>query len=270
MVRLWRRIERADEPYAYARAVLVNTAASRWRRGRKRHDELTAGRPAGREPAPDPATGVVLRDAVRRALAELPPRTRAVLVLRYFEDLTEAQTAAALGCSVGTVKSQASRGLARLREPLDRDDLTFPPHPGAPRSAPPRRPTAGSGGPDEQRHRDAAARHPARRGGRRRPWGAGAGGDPWARVDRAHRRGRLRRRAGLAGVLAAAAAVTGAFVAQPQDRAPAPAGPPPRSDWRELDDGRTRGSAPDAATREKVAEVLGTSCCETDGYRFTG
>jgi RNA polymerase sigma factor (sigma-70 family) len=66
----------------------------------------------------------VLRDAVRRALAELPPRTRAALVLRYFEDLTEAQAAAALGCSVGSVKSQVSRGLARLRDRLDDEDLT--------------------------------------------------------------------------------------------------------------------------------------------------
>jgi RNA polymerase sigma-70 factor (sigma-E family) len=122
VVRHWRRVERADDPYAYARAVLVNTAASRWRRQR-RYAELTAA-DRGADPAPDPAGDVVLRDAVRRALAELPPRTRAVLVLRYFEDLTEAQTATTLGCSVGSVKSQASRGLARLRERIDDDDLT--------------------------------------------------------------------------------------------------------------------------------------------------
>jgi RNA polymerase sigma-70 factor (sigma-E family) len=122
VVRHWRRVERADDPYAYARAVLVNTAASRWRRGRHLAELLAPVRPA--PPAPDPAGDVVLRDAVRRALAELPPRTRAVLVLRYFEDLTEAQTAQALGCSVGSVKSQASRGLARLRERLDAHDLS--------------------------------------------------------------------------------------------------------------------------------------------------
>ena len=122
VVRAWARIERKDDPYVYARAVLANTAASRWRR-RRRYDELTAGR---REPGPVPdlAAGLVLRDAVWQALAGLPPRTRAVLVLRYFEDLTEAQIAATLGCSAGAVKSQASRGLARLRSELDAEDLT--------------------------------------------------------------------------------------------------------------------------------------------------
>jgi RNA polymerase sigma factor (sigma-70 family) len=66
--------------------------------------------------APDQAGEAEDRDILLRALAGLPHRQRAVLVLRYFEDLTEAQTAVALGCSVGTVKSQASRALARLRE----------------------------------------------------------------------------------------------------------------------------------------------------------
>ena len=125
VVRAWPRIERKDDPFVYARAVLANTAASRWRR-RRRYDELTAGR---RDPAPvpDPAAEVVLRDAVWRALDTLPPRTRAVLVLRYFEDLTEAQIATALGCSVGSVKSQASRGLSRLRGQLDAENLTTAP-----------------------------------------------------------------------------------------------------------------------------------------------
>jgi len=70
------------------------------------------------EPGPpvDPATAVDLRDAVVRVLVRLPPRQRAVLVLRYFEQLSEAETAEALGCSVGTVKSTAARGLIRLRE----------------------------------------------------------------------------------------------------------------------------------------------------------
>jgi RNA polymerase sigma-70 factor (sigma-E family) len=122
LVRVWSRIERQDDPYVYARAVLANTAASRWRR-RRRYDELTAGQ-RDPTPAPDPAVAVVLRDAVWQALQTLPPRTRAVLVLRYFEDFTEAQIASTLGCSVGSVKSQASRGLSRLRGKLDAADLT--------------------------------------------------------------------------------------------------------------------------------------------------
>jgi RNA polymerase sigma factor (sigma-70 family) len=64
----------------------------------------------------DPARQVADADEVRRALASLPPRQRAVLVLRYLDDATEAQVAEILGCSVGTVKSQSARGLAKLRE----------------------------------------------------------------------------------------------------------------------------------------------------------
>jgi RNA polymerase sigma factor (sigma-70 family) len=65
-----------------------------------------------------PEKEVADRDEVVRALGELPDRMRAVLVLRFFDDLSEAATAEALGCGVGTVKSQTSRGLARLRELL--------------------------------------------------------------------------------------------------------------------------------------------------------
>src|SRR5918997_6959992 len=70
--------------------------------------------PAG----PDPTDGVAERDRMTTALAELPPRMRAVLVLRYAEDLSEAATAELLGCSVSTVRSQTVRGLARLRTVL--------------------------------------------------------------------------------------------------------------------------------------------------------
>ncbi|MGI9008373.1 MAG: sigma-70 family RNA polymerase sigma factor [Streptosporangiaceae bacterium] len=73
--------------------------------------------PAGEGPGiPDRTAEVADRDFLLRALAALPPRQRAVLVLRYFDDLPEAEVAAMLGCSLGTVKSQAARGLARLRE----------------------------------------------------------------------------------------------------------------------------------------------------------
>jgi RNA polymerase sigma-70 factor (sigma-E family) len=106
----WDRISGAPE--AYARRALVNAATNRWR-GRRRRPELPLAedRPA---PADGPAA-VDLRDALVRALLTLPPRQRAVLVLRYFDDMTEADVADLLDCSVGTVKSQASRGLARLR-----------------------------------------------------------------------------------------------------------------------------------------------------------
>jgi len=68
---------------------------------------------------PDRTAEVADRDYLLWALAALPPRQRAVLVLRYFDDLSEAETAAMLGCSLGTVKSQAARGLARLRITAD-------------------------------------------------------------------------------------------------------------------------------------------------------
>ncbi len=123
VVQHWARIERRDAPEAYARRVLVNLVNSRWRR-MKRYAELTAG-DTGPGPVADPAAAVVLSDAVWRGLSTLPPRTRSILVLRYVEDLSEVDTASALGCSVGAVKSQASRGLARLRERLDRHDLTL-------------------------------------------------------------------------------------------------------------------------------------------------
>jgi RNA polymerase sigma factor (sigma-70 family) len=70
-------------------------------------------------PPADPIAEVDLRDALVRLLLQLPPRQRAVLVLRYWEQLTEAETAAVLGWPEGTVKSAASRGLRRLRELAD-------------------------------------------------------------------------------------------------------------------------------------------------------
>jgi RNA polymerase sigma factor (sigma-70 family) len=86
---------------------------------------------AGSAPAPagpGPEQRVVEEDRVVRALDALPPRMRAVLVLRFFDDMAEADVAKALRCSTGTVKSQTSRGLARLREVLDDADLPDPVH----------------------------------------------------------------------------------------------------------------------------------------------
>jgi RNA polymerase sigma-70 factor (sigma-E family) len=106
--------ERAAE-YAYVRRCMMS-AFLRERR-RKRSGEIPAelrDRDLG-DGQPDEAAGVDLRESLRSAMASLPARQRAVVVLRYFVDLTEQDTAAALGCSVGAVKSHASRALARLR-----------------------------------------------------------------------------------------------------------------------------------------------------------
>jgi RNA polymerase sigma-70 factor (sigma-E family) len=115
----WRSID--IDPETYARAALANAAANRWRLRSRRVRETawpadTASAPAGTVAGPEHE--LVERDLAIRALAALPARTRAVLVLRYFEDMTEAETAAVLGCRVGTVKSLAFRGLARLRTML--------------------------------------------------------------------------------------------------------------------------------------------------------
>jgi RNA polymerase sigma-70 factor (sigma-E family) len=113
--RRWGRISRREDPERYVRQMLVNASVDRWRRLR-RHPE-TALAVAGADPGAADATAAIAdRDLLLRGLAALAPRQRAVLVLRYFEDLSEVQTAATLRCSVGTVKSQAARGLARLRE----------------------------------------------------------------------------------------------------------------------------------------------------------
>ncbi len=112
--RRWNRIAAVD-PYPYVRRVLVTSAAS-WRRLRTTQEivSLPAHDPAG----PDLNDGFGDREQMADALATLPPRMRAVLVLRYAEDLSEAATAEALGCSLATVKSQTARGLARLRSHL--------------------------------------------------------------------------------------------------------------------------------------------------------
>ena len=111
--RRWRAIERTDLPQAYARKVLINLAASFWRR--RLRAPLVSLTSAGDPVGPDPAVAYDDRAELWGAVQSLPPRMRAILVLRYWEDLSEADTAAALGCSVGSVKSQASRGLDRLR-----------------------------------------------------------------------------------------------------------------------------------------------------------
>jgi RNA polymerase sigma-70 factor (sigma-E family) len=113
--RHWARVSRRGDPERYVRRMLVNASVDRWRWVR-RHPEAPLDLASLRGARSDPAAEVADRDLLFRALAALPARQRAVLVLRYFEDLTEAQTAAVLRCGVGTVKKHAARALARLRE----------------------------------------------------------------------------------------------------------------------------------------------------------
>jgi RNA polymerase sigma-70 factor (sigma-E family) len=108
----WARIAAGGDPDAYVRRALYHQHVSVWRRHRGRTVPLD--QPPDRA-GPDEAGAVTDSVAVRAALATLAPKQRAVIVLRYFEDLTDAQTADVLGCRVGTVKSQTRDALARLR-----------------------------------------------------------------------------------------------------------------------------------------------------------
>jgi RNA polymerase sigma-70 factor (sigma-E family) len=106
----WSRIK-DENPDGYVRRILYNDAVSSWRRtGRERPSAVPADRVV-----PDPSGAVAERADLIAALRELAPRQRAVIVLRYFEDRTEAETAEILGISIGTVKSQAHAALANLR-----------------------------------------------------------------------------------------------------------------------------------------------------------
>ena len=111
----WPRVRQMASPYGYARRVLFNLALEADRR-RRRDPEPVAVLP---EVTADDSTELVIaRDVLANAIPLLPPRQRATLVLRYWEQLTEAETAEVLGCSVGTVKSQTSKAIQRLREVL--------------------------------------------------------------------------------------------------------------------------------------------------------
>ena len=112
LARHWERVAGAGDPDRYVRRTMYSQHVSLWRR-RWRGVDLRAEPPE--TAVPDTAADVVRALVVRQALARLAPRQRAVLVLRYFEDLTEAETAEVLGCSVSTVKSQSRDALARLR-----------------------------------------------------------------------------------------------------------------------------------------------------------
>jgi RNA polymerase sigma-70 factor (sigma-E family) len=117
----WPRVRSMDHPRAYARRVLINLALDGSGRRVRHRGELELGdavQDGHDEESARELAAVDSRSELQQALAMLAPRQRAVLVLRYFEDLSEADTAAALGCSIGTVKSTASRALARLQSTL--------------------------------------------------------------------------------------------------------------------------------------------------------
>jgi RNA polymerase sigma-70 factor (sigma-E family) len=116
--RVLRKPRNAEDVEGYLRRVLYNLAADGWRRrGTWKTKLLPVLRAETISAAsPDPTTEVDQRDALVRMLGQLPPRQRAVIVLRYWEQRSEAETAALLGCSEGTVKSAAARGLQHLRE----------------------------------------------------------------------------------------------------------------------------------------------------------
>ncbi len=112
----WWRVSRADDPDAYVRKMLINANNRRFRRRRPAEDARALPDAALDDAAqPDPAVVVGQRSDLMEALRELAPRQRAVIVLRYWADLSDAQVAALLGCTEGTVRSQAWRALAKLR-----------------------------------------------------------------------------------------------------------------------------------------------------------
>jgi RNA polymerase sigma-70 factor (sigma-E family) len=129
IARRWSRVVTMDSPKAYARRILVNLTLDGSRHRARHRAELETGTRSD-EPLPRESgvssgvfAGVDERIDLIRAVGELPPRQRAALVLRYFDDLTEGETAAVLGCSVGTVKSTTSRALEKMRDlvpPTDR------------------------------------------------------------------------------------------------------------------------------------------------------
>jgi RNA polymerase sigma-70 factor (sigma-E family) len=115
--RHWRAARR--QPHAYARAVVVNLAKDRWRALDRRVPEVSLAASVDLATASDGTADLLDRHAMVAAFAGLPEGQRTVLVLRFFEDLSVEDTAKAIGCTTGTVKSQTSRALVALRAILD-------------------------------------------------------------------------------------------------------------------------------------------------------
>jgi RNA polymerase sigma-70 factor (sigma-E family) len=126
----WSAFQAASNPDAYARRVLVNSLIDEGRRPWRRHEHSRGELP---DPAPPAPANSLRVEQVHQALRALPPRMRAVVVLRYFEGLSTAETALTLNCSEGTVKSQLARALDKLRRLLvaTAGSEDPPPHPHA-------------------------------------------------------------------------------------------------------------------------------------------
>lgn len=122
--RHWGKLSAEADPEPYVRRILVNLTVSRARRWRVLR-EVNMPSPPELPTASETST-IELRGILINELKRLGPRQRAVLVLRYWEDMSEADVAKILGCSVGTVKSQAARGLARIRQRMGTDAAVAP------------------------------------------------------------------------------------------------------------------------------------------------
>ena len=114
--RHWPTVTAADSPHAYVRRILVRQHLSWWRRASSRERPMAEPASASASVESDVGESYASRDAAWSLLARLPRQQRTVLALRYYEDLSDAQIAEALGCSSATVRAHASRGLGALRE----------------------------------------------------------------------------------------------------------------------------------------------------------
>jgi len=116
LAKAYPRWHRIDDPDAYVKRSMVNANINRARWGRR---ERLVPTPQRTDVGPNPDEGVVARDQMWTLLGELTARQRAVLVLRYMDDLSEAEAARVLGCSIGTVKSQTNKAITKLRRAYD-------------------------------------------------------------------------------------------------------------------------------------------------------
>ncbi len=122
--RSWSRVQRSDNPDAYVRRILISCHRDRFRK--RRVPEHLTDMPPDAAVATDDMARADEREVLAAALAGLPKRQRLVVILRYWEDLSESEVAQTLGCSVGTVKSQASKALCKLRAVLGQSAVPAP------------------------------------------------------------------------------------------------------------------------------------------------